>query len=305
VGSSLLLLNYSRAQEIQADRLGVKYMSRLGYDPYEAMSAHKVLEKSANDYLKRLGKSLRSDSLMSGLLSTHPRQEVRISEIQAMIRQLPPYRIKERGKFSKIFQNATRTIRKTNKIYFKYDKARTYYQEEKYTEAEKTLQEAISQNSHQSSFHDLLGLLKIRQKSYGEAKNAFQKPLSIDSGYQPSVYGMGLVYFFEKKYSLAIQEFKKSLDIFPGHVQSHFGIGKSYFQLAQYSKAISYLRNFASAVPKHPEVHGMLGICYDNKRDIRSAAIEYRNQLVVAPDTELGHHAQKRLNELAPFLKKQ
>jgi predicted Zn-dependent protease len=47
VGSSLLLLNYSRSQEIQADRLGVKYMSRLGYDPYESISAHKVLGKSA------------------------------------------------------------------------------------------------------------------------------------------------------------------------------------------------------------------------------------------------------------------
>jgi predicted Zn-dependent protease len=305
VGSSLLLLNYSRSQEIQADRLGVKYMSRLGYDPFEAISAHKVLEESADNYLRRLGKSRREDSFMSGILSTHPRQEVRIDEIQAMINQLPPFTIKGGGKFRATFQNATKTIRETNKVYFKYDKAKLYYQEKKFSAAESILMEAISLNSHQASFYGLLGLIKLQQKYYREAKDAFREALSIDPGHQPSVYGNGLVYFFEKDYYQAINEFKKSLSLYPKHVQSHFGMGKSFFQLKQYTKAIPYLRNFAQAVPKHPEVHGLLGICFDNRREIRPAVIEYRNQLVVAPDTELGRHAQRRLAVLEPFLQKQ
>ena len=123
IGSSLMLLNYSRSQEIQADRLGVKYMSRLGYDPHEAISAHEVLQASANNYLKRLGKSRREDSFMSSILSTHPRQEVRLSEIKGMINQLPPFSIKGDGKFSTTFLNATKKMRETNKVYFKYDKA--------------------------------------------------------------------------------------------------------------------------------------------------------------------------------------
>ena len=64
VGSSLLLLKYDRDQEIQADRLGVKYMSALGYEPHEALSAHKVLEESVDNYLKRMGKSRSEDSFV-------------------------------------------------------------------------------------------------------------------------------------------------------------------------------------------------------------------------------------------------
>jgi Flp pilus assembly protein TadD len=68
--------------------------------------------------------------------------------------------------------------------------------------------------------------------------------------------------------------------------------------LKEYSDAIPYLKNFAGAAPGHPEIHGLLGISYDNRKEIKQAAIEYMNQLKVAPDTELGRHAKKRLKEL-------
>ena len=45
VGSSLLLLKYSRDDELEADRLGIEYLARLGYDPDNAVSAHRNLEK--------------------------------------------------------------------------------------------------------------------------------------------------------------------------------------------------------------------------------------------------------------------
>ncbi|HDZ84230.1 MAG TPA: hypothetical protein ENH45_03340 [Nitrospirae bacterium] len=68
--------------------------------------------------------------------------------------------------------------------------------------------------------------------------------------------------------------------------------------LKQYSEAIPYLSNFEGAAPEHPEIHGLLGICYDNINKIESAAAEYMNQVQVAPNTELGRHAKKRLDEL-------
>jgi len=49
VGSSLLLLKYSRDDELEADRLGILYMSKLGYNPQNAISAHKNLEKVSQE----------------------------------------------------------------------------------------------------------------------------------------------------------------------------------------------------------------------------------------------------------------
>lgn len=303
IGSSLLLLKYSRSQELQADRLGVKYMATLGYDPVEAISAHQALEKSAIDYLGRLGRSRQEESLVSGLLSTHPGQENRISEIRAMIDRLPPYTIKGDGKFYNVFQKETGSIRETNKIYFMYDKAEKYYHEKNYREAEKSINRAIKLDGSQAPFYNLSGFIKLQEKNYPGATKLYQKALSLDPGYQPSIYGLGLVSYFRKNYSEAIHDFKKSLALHPNHALTHFGLGKSYFNLEEYREAIPYLRNIAGAAPKHPEIHGLLGICYDNRGDIEPAVIEYRHQLQVAPDTELGQHAKRRLAVLVPFLK--
>ncbi len=304
VGSSLFLLKYDRSQEIQSDRLGVKYMAMLGYDPYEAISAHKALEKSVNGYMKRQGTSKREDTFMSRLLSTHPRQEIRISEIQAMINELPPTIRGGSGKFRTIFQTATKRIRKTNQDYFIYDEAMALYQKKDFTNAEATIRKAIAQNSSQAPFHSLLGFVMLQQKKYSEADTSYQKALSINPDYQPAIYGIGLFHFYNKNYNTAISEFNRSLKLNPSHASSHFGLGKSYYELKQFSKAMPYLRNFSEAAPKDPEVHGLLGICYDNTREIQGAVIEYRNQLIVAPDTELGRHAKQRLTILEPLLKK-
>jgi predicted Zn-dependent protease len=303
IGSSLFLLKFDRNQEIQSDRLGVKYMSKLGYDPHEALSAHKILEKSVDNYLKRLGKTRGEDSFISNLLSTHPRTEVRLSEIQDMINELPPYTIIADGKFSRRFQTAINNMREINKIYHIYDKAELNYKEKKFDEAEKNLEKAIKQNNKQAPFHNLLGFIRLQQKKYTVAEKTFKKALSIEHDYQPSIYGTGLVHFFRKNYRQAIQEFKRSLDLYPGHAFTHFGLGKSYFQMKQYASAAPYLRNFAGASPKHPEIHGLLGICYDKGGEIEPAVIEYRNQLQVSPDTKLGRHAKKRLKALEPKLK--
>jgi predicted Zn-dependent protease len=303
IGSSLLLLNYDRSQEIQADRLGVKYMSRLGYDPHEAISAHNVLQKTVDNYLKRAGKSRTEDNFVSQMLSTHPRTEVRISEIQAMINGLPPYHIQGDGIFTSRFQAAIKKIMEINKIYFIYDEAEDYYQKENFKAAGESLGKAINLDDSQAPFYNLLGFIKLQEKNYPEAEKSYQKALSIDTGYQPSYYGLGLVRYFQDNYRQAINEFKKSLDLYPDHLQSHFGLGKSYFQLKQFKEAITYLRNFGEAVPKHPEIHGLLGICYENAGDMRAGIMEYRYQLQIAPDNEMGKYAKKRLAVLTPRFK--
>jgi len=298
LGSSLLLLKYDREQEIEADRLGVAYMARLGYDPYEAISAHEVLQKTVDGYMKRLGKSRGDDSFISEMLSTHPREEIRISEIQAMINGLPPYQIRGDGKFANRFQAAIEKIRETNKIYFIYDKAESYYEKENFSAAEERLKKAIELDPSQAPFHNLLGFIRLQQKNYPEAERSYRKALSIDDNYQPSYYGLGLVSYYQGNYKEAKDDFKKSLSLYPGHVQTHFGLGKTYFRLERYSQAIPHLKTFEQAAPKHPEVHGLLGNCFERTGDIRSAVMEYRYQLQVAPDSEMGHFAKKRLSAL-------
>lgn len=55
LGGQLLLLKYSRDDELEADRLGVEYMSRLGYNPNNALGAHRSLEKVYKEYARSVG----------------------------------------------------------------------------------------------------------------------------------------------------------------------------------------------------------------------------------------------------------
>lgn len=298
IGSGLLLLKYDREQEIEADRLGVRYMSWLGYNPREAMSAHQALERSVSAYMQRAGISEKDSSPIADMFSTHPRKEVRLVEIQDMINALPPYKIKGDGEFSMRFLDATRRMREINRIYYIYDDAERLYKKEDFSGAEAKIKEAIKKNGEQAPFHNLLGMIMLRQKSYWKAENSFRQALALNPDYQPSVFGMGLISYYQENYYAAIDKFNTSLKLYPGHLPTHFGLGKSYFELKQYRNAIPHLVEFANAVPRDPEAHGMLGICYESTGQLDLAIREYGYQLQVAPDTQLGYHARKRLSVL-------
>ncbi len=295
IGSSLFLFKYNRSQEIQADRLGVKYMAALGYDPVEALRAHEVLEASVKNYLRRHGKSQARDNYITNLLSTHPRTEVRLYEIRSMISELPPFRTAGDGRFSVRFQQAIKDLKRVNTDYFIYDNAYDQYQKKNFAAADLKLRQAISANNRQAPFYSLRGFVKLNQQKHNEAEELFSKALSIDSGFQPSIYGLGVVHYSSDNYDQAIHEFKRSLGLFPGHAGSHFGIGKSYFDKRRFSSALPYLRNYAGAVPRNPEVHGMLGICYESAGRIAEAVTEYKKQIKIEPDSDLGRYAKKRL----------
>ncbi len=67
-----VLLPYSRTQELEADRIGLMYMARAGYDPREAIAFWKRFQAYNT---KQGGRSLE-------FLSTHPLDNNRIAQLQ-------------------------------------------------------------------------------------------------------------------------------------------------------------------------------------------------------------------------------
>jgi predicted Zn-dependent protease len=77
-----LLLPFSRAQESEADHLGLIYMAKAGYDPH-----------ASRDLWKRMAErsSGQSDSPLSAFLSTHPLPATRITQIEGWIPEAMKY----------------------------------------------------------------------------------------------------------------------------------------------------------------------------------------------------------------------
>jgi predicted Zn-dependent protease len=306
VGSSLLLLKYGRDDELEADRLGIEYMARLGYDPQNALSAHRNLEKISGEYLKSVGKEAQEKGFFEDLLSTHPRTSVRIDELRVMINRMQPFKMAGDGTYRERYQTRTAGLRDTNSIYLEYyDSAARAYQKNNLDEAGSLIEKALGKDHRQPAFHALKGFILLKRKDYAPAKSSFQTAMNIDKEYAPAYRGMGILSYNQNNYREGIDYLNWSLSLFPQDASSHYFLGMSYFRMNNYQSAIPHLKAFAEAQPKHPEVFGTLGICYEKSGDLSSAYQAYALQVRVAPDSEMGKHAASRIAILKPALQKQ
>jgi predicted Zn-dependent protease len=73
IPGELLLLKYSRSDEIQADRLGVEYATRLGYDARDMSSFFQALDRMAAE-----------EEQTPGFLSTHPNPGDRYTNVNEL-----------------------------------------------------------------------------------------------------------------------------------------------------------------------------------------------------------------------------
>lgn len=83
IGASLALQSYSRTQEMQADSLGIRYMSAAGYDPHALMNFFSKLDAQTGIEAKKAGKPKDNFSIMS----THPRTADRIEQARRLADQ--------------------------------------------------------------------------------------------------------------------------------------------------------------------------------------------------------------------------
>lgn len=83
-GIGLLSLSFGREDELQADELGMRYMTRLGYDPAELAGVMEMLARNSELAAGEGGR-------IPEWLSTHPNPENRVQRIQARIDATPAY----------------------------------------------------------------------------------------------------------------------------------------------------------------------------------------------------------------------
>ncbi|WP_297211895.1 MULTISPECIES: M48 family metalloprotease [Thermodesulfovibrio] len=306
IGGSLLLLKYSRDDELEADRLGVLYMSKIGYDPKYAISAHKTLERAVRDYRVSLGKDAEDDTFLGDLLSTHPRTRVRIEEIEKLIAEseIQPVKVDKANRTK--FQSMVADLKRVNQIYRNYyDKAVNEFKKGNLAEAEQLLKIAIQKEKNQPSFYALYGFINYRNKNYQEAERYFRYTLNLQQDYQPALRGLGMISYRKNNYFESIGRLKKALSLFPEDINSMYYLGMSYYNLDNCAEAIDYLKKFSEARTNHQSVNGYLGVCYEKTGDLNLAYEAYKRQIEINSKNEIGKYALQRTNELKKLINKE
>lgn len=100
LGGSVYLLKFSRDNESEADELGVRYMTKLGYDPMGQVQVMEILQAAAGS-----GSS-------PEFLSTHPTPSTRIKQLKKILEKKFPDRSKFRFGEAEFARNILESLSK-------------------------------------------------------------------------------------------------------------------------------------------------------------------------------------------------
>jgi predicted Zn-dependent protease len=78
-----LLRGYGREQELQADKLGAKYLARSGYNPEAMMDVLRTLKNQETFEMKLARAENREPHIYHGLFASHPDNDTRLKEVVA------------------------------------------------------------------------------------------------------------------------------------------------------------------------------------------------------------------------------
>jgi len=82
-------LPFNRAQESEADYIGLRLMAQAGYDPHEAVAFWERMSGCPRNMIGKL--CFRSGAGVPEFLSTHPSEETRIKNIERWIPEAMHY----------------------------------------------------------------------------------------------------------------------------------------------------------------------------------------------------------------------
>jgi predicted Zn-dependent protease len=230
MGAGGFQAHYSRENELEADKYGIKYMVADGYDPYGAVELQQTL--------LQLSKGQQSDWL-SALFASHPPSEERVAKNQTLAKTLP------KGKRNRdAFLKATQQLRKDQPAYEKHQQALKAAGEKQWDEALALTNQAIRLQPKEARFYITKGRLLDRSDQDNEALVAFNKAESLEPGFfAPHLY-RGLLFNTMKKYSEAEQDFLASNQLLPTQPAT-FYLGEISQRNNKRSKAIQYYQQAA------------------------------------------------------------
>lgn len=113
-----------------------------------------------------------------------------------------------------------------------------YYKQDKYKKAKTAYQKAINTDENFASPWNGLGNTYKKLGEYNKAITAFQKAIEIDKNFTFPLYGMGNVYYFKENYEEALKSFQRAIEIDEGFAGSWNGMGITYSKLGEFEKSI-------------------------------------------------------------------
>ncbi|MEE4264300.1 MAG: M48 family metalloprotease [Desulfobacteraceae bacterium] len=283
-------LAYSRENEMQADELGVEFLTKAGY------SASGLLE-----ILKKIrSKSWFGSDQVPTYLMTHPAVEDRIAFISSWLqtynerfKPIPPVKPDD-------FNRA-------------HTRVETRYIDEQ--TALSSLRSAVERNPEDPMAHYRYGLILARVGNLQEAIPQMRTALT-KRAFDPYILkDLGWIYFLDGKYEQALKTLEAACAMIPDDPECQFYIGRTQMEMGNMADASDRFLKVTSAFPSFTEAYYFLGqslgkqnqlgdayyylgVFYLRSRDYKNATIQLKQALKHAPDDERREQIQDWLGQL-------
>jgi len=247
LGAQLISARYSREAEREADRFGMIYMHRAGYDPAAAVELQKT-------FVRLSKKSGGSGGFAQGLFASHPPSQERVDNNKRMLRKLDGG-----GEWGRArYQERTAVLERLEPAYAAYDAGREALRSEELDKARSKASRALEIESGEAIFHALLGDVRATADELEAAETAYTDALARDDTWFYHHLRRGMVRESRGEAAAARRDLQRSLELLPT-AAGHYHLGNAERDLGNRQTAIqSYRKAAQSDSPAGPRARNAL-----------------------------------------------
>ena len=233
ITASLVNNGYSREQEREADRLGIDYMVKAGYNPEGAIELQ--------EYFYSELEGGKNPMFLEGLFRTHPFSKERLDNARAYIAKRYPGTVRNPNYTlnETVFLQKTKNLREVQKAYDLSDEGDKLLKEKRYGEARAKYEAAAAREPSQAPFPSSIGRVYLIRKNYAAAEGPLRKAIRLDDEFFEPHLLLGALYYQKNEYRAAIPELSRSMDLLPTR-QAAAMLSKSYEAIGDRKNAQKY-----------------------------------------------------------------
>jgi predicted Zn-dependent protease len=187
---------------MEADRYGMEYMAKAGYDPQGAVELQRTFVKLSRG---------QNDNALSRLFASHPPSEKRVAQNIKTASRLE----KDGSLGESEYRRAMARLFKSQKAYEAFDKAQLAFQQNKSKQASALLREAMRIEPNEAHFHSLTGDIALSQNNLSSAKRSFDKAISLNNSFYYYYLQRGKINELQKNSRAAQADYANSVKLLP------------------------------------------------------------------------------------------
>jgi predicted Zn-dependent protease len=241
IGASAYLANYSRAQEEQADRLGMRYMAKAGYDPHGMIELQKIL--------LRLKKG--EPGTIEQFFASHPMTEERIdyskNELKEIRGKIDPPTGNQLNRFEPV---VVETWFPRKPAYRKLAAGRRQLKNGKVLKAVGTLREARSKFDGDPLIHAWLGGALNEAYRFDKAREALDRGLKLTRNIYRLRLFSGINSYELGRYQQSLTSLRAAQGLLPGMPEVIFYKGRNYEALGVQKQAADLYIRYLKIAPR-------------------------------------------------------